>query len=522
MTSSPLRIAALDLGSNSFHLVVAEARPDGQFKTLTTEREMLRLGDAVGASGRIPQELADQLVAAVRRLRALADAHEADEIVACATSALREADNGPLVVDRVAEETGVRVRVISGRDEAQLIFSAIQKSVLIEPGPAVAFDLGGGSLEVMVGDATRASLLASVKLGVGRLVAELACDDPLTAQDQRRVRRRLEAALTPLTQDVAALHPQMAIGTSGTILSLAKMIAIRRDEVVPRSLNQFRFTVAELAELSAELVEMPAAERRRVPGLDEKRVDQAPVGSLIVLGLLDLFGFDAMVTGEWALREGIVLDAISHHEADEWDGDPRGLRRRSVVDLARRCGWNEAHSRHVAQLALSLQDQLDGADLVDIDEGDREMLEFGALLHDIGEHVAQSGHHKHTAYLVEHGGLRGFTPTEVAELACIARYHRRSEPKSTHLPFGQLDRESRARVERLSAILRVADGLDRTHLQVVSGVALARDGDDYQVVVQSDTDAELEVWGARRKIGPLSSLVKGGLDVRPPNEERAE
>ena len=517
---TPLRIAAIDLGSNSFHLLVVEARPDGQFVTLTTEREMLRLGDAVGGSGHISPALSDGVVAAVRRLRALADAHKATEIVACATSALREADNGPAVVDRIADEVGIRVRVISGHDEAELIFAAIQKSVLIEPGPAVAFDLGGGSLEVMVGDAASASLLASVKLGVGRLMAELACDDPLTPEDCRRVRRRLEVALGPVAAEVARLHPQMAIGTSGTILSLARMIASRRSETAPRSFNQFRFTRAELAAVSADLVELPASERRRLSGLDDKRVDQAPIGSLVVLGLLDLFGFDSMVTGEWALREGIVLDAISHHQVDEWDDDPRGLRRRSVIDLARRCGWDEAHSRHVAELALSLFDQLLAAELLTGDEHDRELLEFGALLHDIGEHVSQSSHHKHAAYLVEHGELRGFTPTEVLEVACIARYHRRSEPKPTHVPYSQLDRESRARVERLSAVLRVADGLDRTHLQVVPSVVVATKGAGVELSVSADpgakVDCELEVWGARRKLGPLQAMIGHEIEVAAP------
>ena len=526
----PLRIAAIDLGSNSFHLLVVQARPDGAFVTLTTEREMLRLGDAVGASGRIPPALADEVVAAVRRLRALADAHAADEVIACATSALREADNGPALVDRIADETGVRVRVISGHDEAELIFSAIQKSVLIEPGPAVGFDLGGGSLEVMVGDAAESSFLASVKLGVGRLVAELACDDPLTNDDVRRIRRRLEMALGPIVADVRDLKPQMAIGTSGTILSLARMIAVRRGETVPRSLNQFRFTRRELEELSSQLVALPGAERRRLAGLDEKRVDQAPIGSLVVLGLLDLFDFDSMVTGEWALREGIVLDAISRHQVEEWDEDPRGLRRRSVVDLARRCGWNEAHSRHVAALGLSLFDQLVAAGLLDESdesrERDRELLEFAALLHDIGEHVSQSSHHKHAAYLVEHGGLRGFTPVEVVEIACIARYHRRSEPKATHLPYAQLDRTSRARVDRLSAVLRVADGLDRTHLQVVPSVVLDDRGDVVELVVGHGADVaadcELEVWGARRKLGPLQNIIGRPLEVVGPTRDDSE
>src|SRR5690606_7645771 len=154
-----------------------------------------------------------------------------------------------------------------------------------------------------------------------------------------------------------------------------------------------------------------------------------PAGSLFLTTAMELFGFEEMTISEWALREGIVLDVIGRHDPADWTDDPRAIRRASVHGLARRCQWPEEHSRHVARLALELFDAT--RELHGLTDDDREMLEFGALLHDIGEHVASQGHHKHGAYLVQHGQLRGFTPEDVQLLAALARWHRRGEPKAT-------------------------------------------------------------------------------------------
>src|SRR6266511_4017526 len=241
-TFAPVRIAALDLGTNSFHLLVAEAHPDGGFTPLVREKEMLRLGDVVARDGRVPDEPAEQAVATVRRFRQLADTAGAEEVHACATSAIRLAANGDQLVDRIEAETGVNVRVIDGLTEAQLIFGAIRASVLLDPAPALCFDLGGGSVEIMVGDAAGLRWAASENVGVGRLTAELVQSDPLSKEDRRRLRDRLTAVLAPVTAEVAAFEPKLVIGSSGTLEDLAHMVAARRKEDVPVSLNQLTIT----------------------------------------------------------------------------------------------------------------------------------------------------------------------------------------------------------------------------------------------------------------------------------------
>src|SRR5436190_22291008 len=210
-----MRIAALDLGTNSFHLLIADVHPDGSFTPLAREKEMLRLGDSVSREGFIPPEAADLAVATVRRMKMLAEAADATEIVACATSAIRLAANGDELVDRIERETGVEVDVINGLTEARLIFGAIRASVLLEPAPALCFDLGGGSLEVMVGTASELLWATSENLGVARLTADFVHSDPISKHDQRRLRDRLTHMLAPVADVAADLGPKMAVGTSG-------------------------------------------------------------------------------------------------------------------------------------------------------------------------------------------------------------------------------------------------------------------------------------------------------------------
>ncbi|MBV8981092.1 MAG: Ppx/GppA family phosphatase, partial [Acidimicrobiia bacterium] len=352
-----MRIAAIDMGTNSFHLLAVEAHPDGTFVPLIREKEMLRLGDAVSRDGRIGERLMDDAVAAMRRFGAMAEGIGCDEVIACATSAVREADNGSELVDRILAETGIRPRVISGRDEARLIFAAVRASVLLDPAPALCFDLGGGSLEVMVGD--RAGLLwsTSLKLGVARLTAELIDSDPPSEHDQRRLRDRITAALAPVADVAADLGPKTAVGTSGTFCDLARMVAAASNGADHVSINQLCITRQDFLAVHEEIVSTPAQERLRMSGLDARRVDLIPAGSMVLAVAMELFGFDEFTVSEWALREGIVLDAIGHHDPADWTGDPRAMRRASVISLARRCGWDEAHGERVAQLAGDLFDR---------------------------------------------------------------------------------------------------------------------------------------------------------------------
>jgi exopolyphosphatase / guanosine-5'-triphosphate,3'-diphosphate pyrophosphatase len=505
-----MRIAALDLGTNSFHLLIADVHSDGSFTPLAREKEMLRLGDSVSREGSIPPEAADVAVATVRRMKMLADAADATEFVACATSAIRCANNGDELVDRIERETGVAVDVINGLTEARLIFGAIRASVLLEPAPALCFDLGGGSLEVMVGTASGLDWATSENLGVARLTADFVHSDPISKSDRRALRSHLTTALRPIARQVRSFEPKLVVGSSGTLEDLAAMTAARRGAQLPTSLNQLTFTRDEFLPLHDEVIASKASERRRMVGLEPRRVDLIVAGSMLLATAMEVFDFDEMTISEWALREGILLDAIGHHDPADWTDDPRSIRRASVQGLARRCSFPEEHSRQVARLALELFDQT--TELHGLDAHDRELLEYAALLHDIGEHVAHDGHHRHAAYLIQHGGLRGFAPEEVALLAAIARWHRRGEPRATD-EFGPLGPGGEERLRKLTALLRIADGLDRSRSQVVDDIDVRVGPSLVMIRITRHGDAELEQWGARRKRDQFEKVFNRELEL---------
>jgi exopolyphosphatase / guanosine-5'-triphosphate,3'-diphosphate pyrophosphatase len=502
-----VRIAALDLGTNSFHLLIAEVQADGHFEPLAREKAMIRLGDVVARRGRITSAAADVAVQTVRRFKLLADAADVAEVHACATSAIRQAANGASLVDRIEAETGVAVEVISGRREAELIFGAIRASILLDPAPALCFDLGGGSLEVMVGDAASLRWATSENLGVGRLTAEFVQSDPISKEDRRALEHHLVSVLGPVADTVKPLSPRLVVGSSGTLLDLAHMVAARRSEDVPVSLNQLSFTREEFLALHKQIITSKASDRLRMEGLEARRVDLIPAGSIVLAVAMDLFGFDAMTVSEWALREGIVLDVIGRHDPADWSDDPRAIRRASVQGFARRSTWSEPHARQVARLAIELFDQT--RELHGLGANERELLEYAALLHDIGEHVSTTGHHKHGAYLIRHAQLRGFTPEEVQLLAGLARWHRRGEPKLGD-DFALVDRDH---LRVLAAILRLADGLDRSRSNAVDHVDVSVGPSLVMIRLRSSRDTELELWGARRKRDLFEKLFERDVEI---------
>ena len=506
-----MRIGALDLGSNSFHLLVADVHPDGTFESVTREKDMLRLGDEVAREGLITNTTARRVVESARHLKQLADASGATEVIAKATSAIRSASNGSEVVDQIEAATDIDVEVINGQEEARLIFGAIRASVVIDPSPALCIDLGGGSVELMVGDANRLLWVTSLNLGVGRLTERFVHSDPPSKSERHALEAYLRETLAPVATEVARFSPQMAVGSSGTLSDLAAMVAAFQTGEEPRSRNQLTVSRADFLPVHERIVRAKTADRRRMDGLEEKRAELIVAGSTFLAVAMDVFGFDRITISEWALREGIILDAVGHHDPDDWSDDSYALRRASVASLARRCQSDPDHTRNVLRLALALFDET--RELHKLGADDRELLEYAVLLHDIGQHVSRQGHHRHAAYLVEHAQLRGFSPDEVTFLAALVRHHRRGDPKPSEPLYGALSQGDRERVRRLAAILRVADGLDRGRRGGVTQLS-AQITDNLVILrVRAQDDAELELWATRRRRDLFEKVFDRELEV---------
>ena len=502
-----MRIAAIDIGTNSIHMIVVRVRQDLSFEVIDREKEMVRLG-AGGLDGRSLTTTA--LTAALQTLskfKRIAEANRVDEVVAAATSAVREADNGGDFIAQVGRATGINVRVISGTEEARLIHTAACYGVDTGGTPAVVIDIGGGSVEVSLGTANHVSQGRSFKLGVIRLTERFVKSDPLSARDERRLTKYINKEVGPYLNGLARRRFDRVIGTSGTILSLGSLALSETGGLGPEDLRNRRVPAKALSKLRRRLTGLDLEARLHVAGLDPRRADIVVAGSVLLDLLLRRLGADELTLCDLALREGLVLDYIQRNTGHirKVDRYP-DVRRRSVIELAERCGYAAEHARHVAQLSLAMFDQTRGVH--GLGDGEREWLEYAALLHDIGVHISYERHHRHSHYLIRNGGLRGFEPAEVEIIALIARYHRQAVPKKSHEEYAALRGPARKAVRTLAAMVRLAEGLDRSHSQAVSGIDFVPRGDDNLVRLRAAADVELELWAAQRHRAPLERVLR--------------
>jgi exopolyphosphatase / guanosine-5'-triphosphate,3'-diphosphate pyrophosphatase len=500
-----MRIAAIDIGTNSVHMIVVQVRSDLSFEVIDREKEMVRLG-AGGLDGRaLTPEAMHAALQVLSKFRRLAESHKVDEVIAVATSATREAENGGEFLQAINDQTGIRARVISGTEEARLIHMAAVYGVSAASDSVVLIDIGGGSVEVTLGTGPAIELGQSFKLGVIRLTERFVQSDPLEPRDERRLVRHIENQAGSYLRQIAESGFDRVIGTSGTILSLGA-VAAAADGGAPGSLRNRRFPAKAIRHIRKEAVALELEKRLRIPGLEPRRADLVVAGAVLLDELLRRLGATEITLCDLSLREGVILDYIARHrkEIAQVDRYP-DVRRRSVIELAERCNYWPEHSNHVARLAIALFDQTRA--IHGLTDREREWLEFASILHDIGVHISYEGHHKHSYYLVKNGDLRGFEPEEIETIALVARYHRQGTPKRKHDGFRELPRRTRRTVRTLAAMLRLAESLDRSHAQSIAGFEIHDRGDDDLLQLRTTGDAELELWAAARHSAPFERMT---------------
>jgi exopolyphosphatase/guanosine-5'-triphosphate,3'-diphosphate pyrophosphatase len=486
-------------------MIVVRVRPDFSFEVIDREKEMVRLG-AGGLDGRsLTPTAVSAALQTLSKFRRIAESHKVDEIVACATSATREADNGGDFIGQVDREIGIRIRVISGTEEARLIHLAAGYGVDIGGTTAVVVDIGGGSVEITLGPATGMTLGKSFKVGVIRLTERFVKSDPLSGGDERRLIKHINKEVGAHVDQIIGRGFSRVIGTSGIILSLGLMASTENGEP-PGDLRNRRVSAKALHRLRKHLVGSDLEERLATPGMDPRRADLSVAGSVLFDTIIRRLGTDSFTLCDLALREGIVLDYIHRNSARirKVERYP-DVRRRSIIELGERCGYWSDHAQQVARLALNVFDQT--RSVHGLSDKEREWLEYGALLHDVGVHISYERHHRHSYYLIKNGDLRGFDPEEIEVIALIARYHRQATPKKSHEGYGDLKGGLRRAVKALSAMVRLAEGLDRSHAQALAGLDLYPRSDDYLARLRATGDAELELWAAHRHVAPLEGLL---------------
>ena len=501
-----MRIATVDIGTNSIHMIVVQIRPDLSFEVIDREKEMVRLG-AGGLDGRaLTPEAMHAALQVLSKFRRLAESHRIEHVIAVATSAVREAENGGEFLQTVIAQTGIRPRVISGTEEARLIHLAAVYGVGAQADSTVVIDIGGGSVEVSRGSGSAVELGRSFKLGVIRLTERFVKSDPLERRDERRLVRHIDAEAGKFLDQVARGGFDRVVGTSGTIMSIGAVVAAADGLPLGTPLRNRRISAKQIRRARKELIALDLDDRIRVPGLEPRRADLAVAGVVLLDELLRRLGADDITLCDLSLREGVVLDYIARNRKEIVQAERYpDVRRRSVYELAERCHYWPEHSHQVAKLATALFDETRA--IHGLTDREREWLEYGAILHDIGVHISYEQHHKHSYYLIKNGDLRGFEPEEIETIALIARYHRQATPKRNHDSFSDMRRKRRTAVRTLASILRLAESLDRSHAQTITGLALRDRGDDDLLQLRTSGDAELEIWAATRQAAPFERMT---------------
>ena len=506
-----MRLAAIDIGTNSVHMIVVRVRADLSFEVIDREKEMVRLG-AGGLDGRkLTEPAMSAALLALAKFRRIAESHQVDEILAAATSATREAENGTEFLSRILAETGIRTRVISGSEEARLIHLAAVYGVDVMRGPAVVIDIGGGSVEITLGDAEQVRLGRSFKMGVIRLTERFVTSDPLAGRDERKMVQFINHEIEEHAGQIVEAGFDRVIGTSGTILSLGTMAAHAEFGHAPGEIRNLRIPARQIHRLRKQVVSLGLQQRLKLPGLEPKRSDIVVAGAVLLDTLLRRLGFGEITLCDLALREGLILEYVKRNrqhiaQADRYPD----VRRRSVIELAERCNYSAEHAQQIARLALSLFDQTRGVH--GLGDSERDWLDYAAIMHDLGVHISYEKHHRHSYYLVKNGDLRGFDPQEIEVMGLVTRYHRQAVPKKGHKEYRALPKTLRRTVRALSAILRLAEGLDRSHSQALSAVDLHDRGEDALIELRTSSDAELELWAAHRHVIPFERML--GKPVR--------
>ncbi|HEY1537846.1 MAG TPA: Ppx/GppA phosphatase family protein [Solirubrobacteraceae bacterium] len=487
------RTAVIDLGSNSFRLVVFTAA-DGWWKRTDEIYLAVRVGEGLDATGELGAEPMQRALEAADVFAHFCAATGIDEVDVrpVATSAIRDASNQADFLRRVLTETGLHVHVLSRDEEAYYGYLAAVNSTTLADG--VVLDLGGGSLQLVEVNSRHPGRLGSWPLGAVRMTEHFLPDGDEAPKKARKALRT--HVVDTLSRDAPWLPRagRRLVGIGGTIRNLAA--AVQAEESLPSlGVQGFQIRRGALDDLVERLAALPASERASIKGIKYARADLILAGAIVVQAVLEAGGFEAIEVTEAGLREGVFFATLL-------EGDPPlsdDVRRASVLNLAARYQVDTAHTEHVCRLALCLFDELAAAGLHNGDRWERELLWCACVLHDIGMSVDYDDHHKHSRYLILNAGLPGFAPREVALIAQAARYHRKGMPDFGELQALAQDGDA-ARLDRMAILLRLAEGLERSRDQSVREAHVICDDAGVRLELDAHGAASVERWAAQREV----------------------
>jgi len=489
-------VSFIDIGTNSVRLLVVRLNPNHSYTILTRQKQQIRLGEGEFEDDEIKAEATERLVVVCRRFTDLARTFSTEEFVAVATSAMREATNQGEILHLLRQDAQIDVRVISGQEEARLIYLGVASGIHIEDRQAFFIDIGGGSTEIAIGGDRTYQYLESFRLGAIRLsnlYFPSGSTGPVSADQYKRVQNYIRDTIIHSIKKIQDMKPVMAIGSSGTIMSLAEIAqrAIHEND----SNGDPVLSMKDLQKVIGLLCSLPLDQRRKVPGMNPERADIIIAGAAILDIFMKELELDSIMTTGRGLQDGILVDYLSRIDAFPLLGE-LSPRQRSVLQLGRSCGINEVHARTVTSLVLELFDSAKAQGLHNFGDNERELLEYATFLHDIGSFISYSNHHAHSYYMIKNSELLGFDQKEITFMANIARFHRKKAPRKKDLEVVDLESRERDALRILTTFIRLSESLDRSHTALIQHVKFTRaDKENVHLEVVARGDCQLEIWG---------------------------
>ncbi|REK05427.1 MAG: Ppx/GppA family phosphatase [Planctomycetota bacterium] len=500
------RLGAIDIGTNSIRLMVAEPLKGGNYRILDEEKESTRLGKQLNRTGRLDPEAIELSLSALRRMKKIAEGFQVTELRTIATCAVREAANGEEFCRRAREELGIEIEIVGAEQEALLAFSSVQRAFDLSGKHLAVVDIGGGSTEIVLAFGNLVEALYTTRLGAVRLSE--AFPDTSSAEGFGALVDHIDRHLKKHTK-LPAFAPHILFGSGGTFTSLAAMVMAAKGQN-GNPVRGYQVSRADVRHLLDRLRKTPPKERANWPGLSPDRTDIIVGGLAIIDRVMDRFAINTVQVHNRGVRDGLLLSMID--SAPGVESEAPSDREAALERLAASCGCEMEHSRHVSYLAGLIFAQL--APRYHLRVEDRVLLEAAAKLQDVGYLINYDQHHKHSYHLIMHSRLAGFQPAELELIANLARYHRGAEPKRKHDNFRQLAPRDQNRVRQMAAILRVAGGLDRSNTQQVSDVAV-QFGRKRHISLRliSRQFPEVDIWGARKRAKLFEKVFDADLSI---------
>ncbi|MEM7036117.1 MAG: Ppx/GppA phosphatase family protein [Bacteroidota bacterium] len=492
-------LAIIDLGTNTFHLLIAEVNEREDFRVREKYKEPVKLGEGGITTGKISNKAFNRGIKALKKFRKLIDSRRIPTVRAFATSAIRSASNGAEFLQRARSEAGIEIKIINGNEEAALIYEGVRNGVVLpQDEDVLIMDIGGGSVEFIVSRDGKPQLLRSLNLGAARMLEYVKPSDPITGSQCKKAEEVIMEKAAGLLEELKEFNISTIVGSSGTFETLGALVAHHnKDFLSSENLNSYRFTIRDYKQIHPRLLAASRTERQNIPGMDPMRVDMIVMGSILVNLMVRELDIRNFMVSLFALKEGILYKYLSEQREriHKLMGDTaRNLRAKAVGNLCEKYSYDKPHALKVSELALSIYDQVEH--LHPFGKPERDLLKYGALLHDIGHFVNRSGHHKHGQYIVMNSGLSGFSHDEIIILGNIVRYHRKSLPTRDHFHYKVLEQKHRYLVRILAGILRIADNLDRGHRNMVHSLRLESDKQRIRILVEAHDVVDIEVNSA--------------------------